>query len=154
PSGTRTEAGSMSPHEQVRASWPDLGSRNGESRRTPIFPLDPNWACCLAAGGEMGKRIRNFDWSSTPLGPISTWPSSLREAVSLCLLSRFQLAIYWGPRLVLLYNDAERDVLGAMHPHALGRPAAEVLADIWDVVGSMLHGVMATGEATWAVDQP
>jgi PAS domain S-box-containing protein len=73
--------------------------------------------------------------------------------VSICLQSRFQLAIYWGPQLVLLYNDAERDVLGAMHPHVLGRPAAEVLADIWDVVGPMLHGVLATGEATWSVDQ-
>jgi signal transduction histidine kinase len=77
----------------------------------------------------------------------------LREALSLCLRSRFQLAIYWGPQLILIYNDAERDVLGAMHPGALGRPAAEVLADMWDVVGPMLHGVLATGDATWSVDQ-
>jgi PAS domain S-box-containing protein len=110
--------------------------------------------CNLADGGEMGARIRSFDWSSTPLGPIGEWPSSLREAVSICLRSRFQLAIYWGPQLILLYNDAERDVLGSMHPHVLGQPAAEVLADVWDIVGPMLHGVMATGEATWAVDQP
>jgi PAS domain S-box-containing protein len=101
----------------------------------------------------MGARIRAFDWSSTPLGPIGAWPSALREAVSLCLRSRFQLAIYWGPQLILLYNDAERDVLGALHPNALGRPAAEILADMWDVVGPMLHGVLATGEATWSVDQ-
>ena len=33
-------------------------------------------------------------------------------------------------------------------------PAAEFLADNWDVLGPMLHGVMATGEATWSVDQP
>ena len=25
---------------------------------------------CLAGGGEMGERIRAFDWASTPLGPI------------------------------------------------------------------------------------
>jgi PAS domain S-box-containing protein len=102
----------------------------------------------------MGARIRSFDWSSTPLGPIGTWPASLRNAVSLCLRSRFQLAIYWGPRLVLLYNDAERDVLGTMHPGVLGRPAADILTDMWDVVGPMLQGVLATGEATWSVDQP
>jgi PAS domain S-box-containing protein len=101
----------------------------------------------------MGDRIRAFDWSSTPLGSIGEWPTSLREAVSLCLRSRFQLAIYWGPKLILLYNDAERDVLGAMHPGALGRPAAEILAGNWDIVGPMLHGVMASGEATWSVDQ-
>jgi PAS domain S-box-containing protein len=102
----------------------------------------------------MGARIRDFDWSSTPLGPIGEWPPSLREAVSLCLRSRFQLAIYWGPQLVLLYNDAEREVLGAMHPGALGRPAAEFLADNWDVLGPMLKGVLEGGEATWSVDQP
>ena len=109
---------------------------------------DPTWAGRLAGGGEMGERIRSFDWSSTPLGPIRRWPLSLREAVGICLRSRFQLAIYWGPQLVLLYNDAERDVLGSLHPHALGRPAAEILADVWDVVGPMLHDVMATGQAT------
>ncbi|HEY1860471.1 MAG TPA: HAMP domain-containing sensor histidine kinase, partial [Gemmataceae bacterium] len=63
------------------------------------------------------------------------------------------MAIYWGPQLILLYNDAERDVLGAMHPRALGRPAAEFLADNWDVLGPMLHGVLEGGEATWSVDQ-
>jgi PAS domain S-box-containing protein len=102
----------------------------------------------------MAARIRAFDWSSTALGPISDWPVSLREALSLCLPSRFQLAIYWGPQLNLLYNDAERDVLGGMHPGALGRPAAEFLADNWDVLGPMLHGVMTTGQATWSEDQP
>src|SRR5262249_27697636 len=107
----------------------------------------------LVAGGEMGARIRSFDWSATLLGPLAEWPPSLRQAVSICLRSRFQLAIYWGPQLVLLYNDAERDVLGTMHPHVLGRPAAEVLTDMWDEVGPLLHGVAATGEATWSVDQ-
>jgi PAS domain S-box-containing protein len=107
----------------------------------------------LDGDGEMNVRIRSFDWSLTPLGPISTWSSGLRHALSICLRSRFQLAIYWGPQLILLYNDAERDVLGALHPRALGRPAAESLADIWDVIGPMLHGVLASGQATWSVDQ-
>src|SRR5262249_24475670 len=151
--GTKTGVVSMSPAEQGNAAR--LGARgpNGAAQRTPLARRDPDWACCLAAGGEMGARIRSFDWSSTPLGPIGEWPSSLREAVSICLRSRFQLAIYWGPQLVLLYNDAERDVLGALHPHALGRPAAEGLADMWDVVGPMLRDVLATGEATGQGDQ-
>ena len=104
--------------------------------------------------GEMPALYRAVDWSATPLGPVEAWPQSLRSALSICLGSRFPIALYWGPRLVLLYNDAERDVLGDLHPHALGRPAGEVLADNWDVLGPMLHGVVATGEATWSVDQP
>src|SRR5262249_44161526 len=101
--------------QQAGTSRQDQSGRNGRVGRVPFAPSDPNWAHCLAAG-EMGARIRTFDWSSTPLGPISTWPWSLWEALSICLRSRFQLAIYWGPQLVLLYNDAERDVLGSMHP--------------------------------------
>ena len=44
----------------------------------------------LAGGGEMGWRIRAFDWSKTPLGPVEEWPQSLRSAVSICLASRWQ----------------------------------------------------------------
>jgi len=129
---------------------------NGQTKRAEgahSSSAGPNWARSIACDGEMGARISSFDWSSTPLGPIGEWPTSLREAMRICLRSRFQLAIYWGPQLVLLYNDAKRDVLGSMHPRALGRPAAEILADMWDVVGPMLHNVLATGEATWSVDQ-
>ena len=44
-----------------------------------------------AGGGEMGDRIRAFDWSSTPLGPISVWPQSLRTVVNILLTSRYQM---------------------------------------------------------------
>ena len=88
-----------------------------------------------------------------PRAAIGGWPSSLREAVRICLRSRFQLAIYWGPQLILLYNDAERDVLGKLHPAMLGRPAAELLAESWDLLGPMLHGVLEGGTATWSVDE-
>ncbi len=37
----------------------------------------------LGAGGEMGKLIRSMDWSRTPLGPIESWPQSLRTTVEL-----------------------------------------------------------------------
>jgi signal transduction histidine kinase len=104
--------------------------------------------------GEMARLIDSFDWSGSPLGPSAQWPQSLRTVLNVCLRSRFQLAIYWGPELVFLYNDAERDVIGAMHPYALGKPAREVLVDMWDTVGPMLHKVLKTGEATWSVDQP
>src|SRR5579871_1456886 len=136
----------MSSLEQVNGLRPHVRHPNGRAGGKSAIPGDPTWARRLIGAGEMGERIYSFDWSSTSLGPIHQWPASLREAVSLCLRSRFQLAIYWGPQLVLLYNDAERDVLGAMHPRALGRPAAEVLAGNWDVLGPMLRGVMDTGE--------
>jgi PAS domain S-box-containing protein len=36
----------------------------------------------LAGGGEMGARMRAFDWTSTPLGPAAEWPGALKAAVS------------------------------------------------------------------------
>ncbi|HEY6371016.1 MAG TPA: hypothetical protein VIX37_10580 [Candidatus Sulfotelmatobacter sp.] len=102
--------------------------------------------------GEMARLVESFDWVRSPLGPMAEWPQSLKTALNICLRSRFQLAIYWGPELIFLYNDAEREVIGAMHPSAFGRPAREVLVDMWDTVGPMLQKVLEHGEATWSVD--
>ena len=88
----------------------------------------------LSGGGEMGKRIREFDWSNTPLGDVSTWPQSLRSVASICSNSNFPIAIYWGPDLILIYNDSWSPIPGNKHPWALGRPAREVWPDIWDAI--------------------
>ncbi len=34
-----------------------------------------------AGGGKMGALLREYDWSRTPLGPIESWPQSLRTTV-------------------------------------------------------------------------
>ena len=104
--------------------------------------------------GEMTRLIASIDWSRSPLGPSAQWPQSLKTALNICLRSRFQLAMFWGSELVFLYNDAEREVIGSLHPYALGKPAREVLVDMWETVGPMLHAVLKSGEATWSVDQP
>ena len=108
----------------------------------------------LTGGGEMGQRIRGLDWASTPLGPVAAWPQSLRSAVSILLPSRAQICLFWGPELIKLYNDAYIPVLGRKHPGVLGRPAREVWGEIWDVLGPLLGGVVATGEAFRATDHP
>ncbi|MGA7121808.1 MAG: ATP-binding protein, partial [Polyangiaceae bacterium] len=106
----------------------------------------------LAGGGDLGRRMRAIDWSSTPLGPLANWPQSLRSALSICISSRFPIAIYWGPDLALLYNDAWSPILGEKHPWALGRPAGEVWPEIWDTIGPMFRAVMTTGESTYTED--
>ena len=39
-------------------------------------------------GDEMRERIAVFNWSTTPLGPMTCWPQSLRTAVGIILGSR------------------------------------------------------------------
>jgi len=107
---------------------------------------------CLQGGGEMGSIMRSFDWASSVLGPVDQWPQSLRTSVSTCLNSRFAILVWWGPELVMLYNDAYRQIIGAKHPAALGHPGRECWPEIWDIIGPMLANVMQKGEATWASD--
>src|SRR5499426_3821104 len=108
----------------------------------------------LTGGGEMGKLIREMDWSRTPLGPIESWPQSLRSSVSMLLPSKAQIILFWGPELLAIYNDTYREILGTKHPWALSQPAHECWSEIWDVLGPLLEGVVNTGEAFWAKDHP
>ena len=107
----------------------------------------------LSGGGKMGARIRAFDWASTPLGNPQGWPQSLRAAMSICLNSSLPTAIYWGPELRLLYNDAWAFIPGERHPECLGQPAAEVWRDIWHIVGPQLNQVRDSGEGFTVFDQ-
>ena len=107
----------------------------------------------LNGGGDMGARIRACDWASSSFGPPDRWPFSLRAALGICLGSSLPTAIYWGPELRLLYNDAWAPVPADKHPWALGRPAREVWDDIWNVVGPHFAQVQETGEGFSTFDQ-
>ncbi|OAN28036.1 ATP-binding protein [Pseudomonas oryzihabitans] len=113
----------------------------------------PSPLAFLDVPGEMAALMRQKDWSQTPFGPLETWSTALRSAVSICLGSRFPIVLYWGETRALIYNDAWSPVPGRKHPWALGRAGWEVWAEIWDIIGPMFDHVMATGEATWSEDQ-
>ncbi|MDQ2784514.1 MAG: ATP-binding protein [Chloroflexota bacterium] len=107
----------------------------------------------FAGDSEMGALMQALDWSATPLGPVGDWPQSLRTAISICLASRFPMLIWWGPDLVMLYNDAYRPIIGTKHPAAMGQRGRQCWPEIWNVIGPMLSSVLAQGEATWSEDQ-
>lgn len=111
---------------------------------------NPSRSSLFADGGEVGRDHAEVDWAATPLGPPTGWPQSLRTAVSILLSSRFPMWMAWGPELTFFCNDAyRRDTLGRKYPWALGRPAREVWAEIWDDIGPRIERVLSTGEATW-----
>jgi PAS domain S-box-containing protein len=100
----------------------------------------------------MAALIRVHAWEATPLGPIRDWPQSLRSSLSICLRSATATAIFWGPELRFLYNDAWSALLGDRHPWALGRRAEEVLADIWPVLEPQFRGVYEKAEPITMLD--
>jgi signal transduction histidine kinase/CheY-like chemotaxis protein len=97
----------------------------------------------LDGGGEMGERIRAFDWGMTPLGPPEHWPQALKTLVNLLLASKQPMFLGWGPERTWLYNDAFTPILGRKHPFALGQPSMEVWAEARDVLEPMFDRVFA-----------
>ena len=124
-----------------------------QSRQAKSAPDSPE-PSFLSGGGEMGARMRAFDWSTSPVGPAADWPQSLKTAVSICIGSRYPIVIWWGnPEYTMFYNDGYIPVLGVTkHPGWLGRSGKECWKEIWSTVGPMLEGVFETGVATWSED--
>jgi signal transduction histidine kinase/DNA-binding response OmpR family regulator len=100
----------------------------------------------------MGALMRTIDWARTPVGPVDSWPQSLRTALSILLETGFPMYIAWGPDFTQFYNDGYRPILGSTkHPAAMGASTRETFAEIWDIIGPMFAGVMQ-GTPTTVVD--
>ena len=112
----------------------------------PFASADP-----LAGGGEMGALMRATDWASTPVGPVASWPQSLRTALSILLDTGFPMYIAWGPEFTQFYNDGYRPILGSTKHPALGKSTRETFKEIWHIIGPMFAGVME-GRTTTVVD--
>ncbi|WP_159791980.1 SpoIIE family protein phosphatase [Puerhibacterium puerhi] len=113
------------------------------------------WFVAATELSDVGREARDVAWDRTPLGAPETWSTALRHVVQLCFSTRFPVMLVWGPDLTLIYNDAYRDILGEVKHRAgaLGAPAAEVWAELWDEVGPLFDHVLRTGEPTWTEDK-
>ncbi len=85
----------------------------------------------LTGGGEMGKLIREYDWSSTPLGDPTTWDNSLKTCIRIILTSPQPMFVWWGSDLINIYNDPYAQFMSNKHPNGLGGKANEVWSEIW-----------------------
>jgi len=100
----------------------------------------------ITGESEMARRIRDFDWSKTPLGRIEQWSETLLATANLMLHSPFPTILSWGPEMVFLYNDAAISTLTLKHPGCLGGLYREVFHEAWDLVGGDLEACLYKGE--------
>ena len=107
------------------------------------IPDMPPWL----RGSEMGELIYARDWDESGLGPIPAWPPSLRLAVGMLLPLPSAGLLLWGPKLIQIYNDRYRDLMGAKHPGGLGQPVRECWPELWDFLGPICDGVMQRRES-------
>lgn len=95
------------------------------------------------------QMVRDHPWQDTALGPAGHWDAGLRTVVDLVLSSPVAMSLSYGPDLTLIYNDAYAELLGTKHPDAIGRPSAEVFAEVWAApgMGDVIEQVYRTGRA-------
>ena len=91
----------------------------------------------------MAERVRAFDWTGTPLGPIAQWPQSLKTAVGMVLLSPVPIVMLWGDDGIMIYNDGYSEFAGQRHPALLGSKVREG----WPEVADFNDNVMKVGLA-------
>jgi signal transduction histidine kinase/PAS domain-containing protein len=114
-----------------------IGGRVADSSRGLDIPH-----AFLAGENEMGRLINARDWDES-LGPITSWPSSLKTTVGLMLRSPVPLVLLWGPDGIMLYNDAYGGFAGNRHPGLLGKKVLEG----WPEAADLNTRVMAVGMA-------
>ncbi|MGF6710843.1 signal transduction histidine kinase [Luteibacter sp. W1I16] len=109
---------------------------------TPGDPADLSW---LDQGGEAGALIRAFDWTRAGIGPLETWPQSLRTVTGLLLLSPVPIVLLWGEKGIMIYNDAYSVFAGNRHPALLGSEVREGWAEVADFNDNVMRVGLAGG---------
>jgi PAS domain S-box-containing protein len=103
--------------------------------------------------GEVRALLRQFDWSSSPLGPPSGWPPALATALNMVLDSAFPMFVAWGTELSFLYNDAYARIMGDKHPQALGGRFQRIWSEIWPDIAPIVDRALS-GKPTYFEDLP
>ncbi|KAH4000151.1 hypothetical protein HBI81_052540 [Parastagonospora nodorum] len=96
---------------------------------------------------------RSIDWSQTPLGPMCTWSSQLRSVANLVMQDSRPAVVFYGPDLIMIYNEAEIELLGGFHP-CMGQSARVALASVWPEYFEPIITRNLAGETVEKTDSP
>lgn len=100
-------------------------------------------------GGRTGDALRAMDWTSTLVGEMTTWPNELLLAVASTLHSASPTMLLWGDTHLCFFNDGFLDGLRLPAAQvAIGKPAAEVLPEIWHSLQPHVAQVLFTGASS------
>jgi len=78
--------------------------------------------------------MRRHPWENTAVGPVASWPFSLKLAVRTLLDCRLPMCLAWGESQIQFFNDAYLPSLGNKQDTALGQDARVTWEDIWPVM--------------------
>jgi hypothetical protein len=97
--------------------------------------------------------FRSIHWGQTPLGEIKQWPPILRQAVNVVMKDSNPAVLFWGPEVIMIYNEAYIQILGVLHP-CLGKSARIAARDYWGHCEPLVQHIDATGSTVVERDLP
>ncbi|KAK5696521.1 hypothetical protein LTR97_007824 [Elasticomyces elasticus] len=97
--------------------------------------------------------VRDFDWSTTPLGPMASWSVHLRSVVVYMMNNPAPRIIIWGAEETFLYNAGCIGILGPKHPSCLGGSVSIAFSDIIQGIRPFLNEAWA-GKAVTLKELP
>jgi PAS domain S-box-containing protein len=103
-----------------------------------------DWRVIFDNGGKVGAALREFDWSTVPLGQPESWSEALRVSLSVVLNAKHPMLIWWGNELTQFYNDAfEKVARPFVGSHGLGASGKGCWREISDFIDADIKHVMA-----------
>lgn len=79
--------------------------------------------------------FRTTDWSSSALGPLAQWDSTLRNFTRMLFADSRAACLWWcvgaDSNLVAIYNDAYKPLASHAHPKLMGTTFQEGYPDLW-----------------------
>jgi hypothetical protein len=150
-------------HEEDKPSLPVLDAVGksttqqelGLSAHTAIGPFDLTAPHPKFALSPYVQLFLQFDWASTLLGPINTWPITLRRMANFMLVDPRPSALYWGKDRVMMYNESYFIVMSQRHSLMFGKPFNDAFEDSPQVLEGFLPAferALQTGTAFAADD--
>lgn len=95
------------------------------------------------------KLLHEFDWSTTPLGAIDTWPTAMRTIVDMLLAVPIAIATLWGQQGIMIYNASYAAIAGSRHPELFGMPVTAAWPEIADFNQTILDQIFAGKSLTY-----
>ncbi len=96
----------------------------------------------------MARRMRATTWAGQGDLAAAEWPTTLRVAIRLLLLSPAPLQIWWGPQHQVFHNDACLPLLSpGARDSTPGTPAHLLWPEVWESVGPVVDHVCDSRES-------
>lgn len=89
------------------------------------------------------------DWSLSSIGTPDTWPQNVKFACDIIFNTQYPAAVWVGPSMTLIYNEAWIQIIKLKHPWAMGQSAELVWAEIWDSVKPIFDETYFNGRSTY-----